>query len=189
MPQENDCANPTKPEAPQKSNMEIWAENECRIREEKEGGANSYGGMCVESALKAFKSLLGDEHSGMSIMFTKEFLNRLIDGDCLTSLTGAEDEWGDFLSEKDSTQQNKRMTSVFRENHDNSTATWIYAVTITDDGGKNWFHGGAGWMIRRVCRKYEKVTFPFYPTFHYRVYCFRLFGTDFLVPYKIRKAK
>ena len=67
--------------------MNDWAEKEAEIRIKQEGGKDSYGGMCVESALKAYKSLCLDGHSGCSIGFTKMFLDRLIDGLPLTPIT------------------------------------------------------------------------------------------------------
>lgn len=42
---------------------------------------------CANSALKAFKSLCGDNHSGMSISFTKNILDKLINRQPLTPIT------------------------------------------------------------------------------------------------------
>ena len=52
-----------------------WAENEVRIACEleapnKKEGEWDYGCACYESALKVFKSLVEDGHSGYSINFT-----------------------------------------------------------------------------------------------------------------------
>ena len=44
-------------------------------------GFSEYGCACYRSALKAFNSLMEDEHSGMSIIgITRNILNRLIAG-------------------------------------------------------------------------------------------------------------
>lgn len=43
--------------------------------------------------MRAFESLLGDGHSGMSIGITKNILNRLIDGKPLTPIEDTEDVW------------------------------------------------------------------------------------------------
>ena len=61
-----------------------WAKKEVEIackREnpDKKEGEFDYGCACYESALKAFKSLCEDGHSGMSIGFTKNILNWLVD--------------------------------------------------------------------------------------------------------------
>lgn len=65
-------------------NMLEWAKNEIAIASKRERGNKpenewDYSCACYDSALNAFESLLGDGHSGMSISFTKNILNRLID--------------------------------------------------------------------------------------------------------------
>lgn len=57
--------------------MYEWAEQECRLACKKENpnfdfdsDDFDYGCNCYKSALKAYKSLLEDEHSGMSFSFT-----------------------------------------------------------------------------------------------------------------------
>lgn len=77
-----------------------WAENEVKLaceRERKVSGTPEgewdYGCACYESALKAFKSLVKDGHSGMSIGFTKHILNRLIDRKPLSPIEDTEDVW------------------------------------------------------------------------------------------------
>ena len=102
--------------------MKDWAENEVRIACEHEKANNTnatdfdYGCACYKSALKAFKSLLEDNHSGMSIIFTKNILNRLIDGKPLTPIEDTEDTW-DYISEDKfgkKMYQCKRMSSLFK---------------------------------------------------------------------------
>lgn len=66
-----------------------WAQREValackREKPDRKEGEFDYGCACYESALKAFNSLLEDGHSGMSIGYTKQILNRLIDGKPLT---------------------------------------------------------------------------------------------------------
>ena len=66
--------------------MSEWAKREIelackrnrgnRLKEEFDDEFN-YGCACYASALKAFKSMLDDAHSGTSIMITKYILNRL----------------------------------------------------------------------------------------------------------------
>ena len=62
----------------EKSKMELWAENEVKIACHRKGDEFDYGCASYESALKAFKTLCKDGHSGASIMFTKAILNRMI---------------------------------------------------------------------------------------------------------------
>ena len=77
-----------------------WAKNEIAIASKRERGDKpegewDYGCACYDSALRAFESLLGDGHSGMSIGFTKNILNRLIDGKPLTPIEDTEEAWGE----------------------------------------------------------------------------------------------
>lgn len=78
--------------------MTEWAKREIEIAIKKERGDGDpnewdYGCACYESAYKAFLSLYEDEHSGCSIGFTKEILNRLIDGKPLTPIEDVPDVW------------------------------------------------------------------------------------------------
>lgn len=68
-----------------------WAKREVELACKRENpdrkeGEFDYGCACYESALKAFKSLCEDGHSGFSIGLTKNILNRLIDGNRLLRL-------------------------------------------------------------------------------------------------------
>ena len=102
----------------EKSNMEIWAENEIKIACERENpnrnkGEWDYGCACYEGAFEAFKTLLGQGHSGYSIGITKHILNRLIDGKPLTPIEDIPESWNECGLNKDGTQiyQCKRMSS------------------------------------------------------------------------------
>ena len=69
--------------------LQEWAKMKLKSHAKRENldrkeGEFDYGCACYESALKAFESLCEDGHSGMSIGFTKQILNRLIDGKPLT---------------------------------------------------------------------------------------------------------
>ena len=77
--------------------LSTWAENECRLACKKENpdynfDSNDfdYGCSCYKSALKAFKSLLEDGHSGASWEFTKRILEKLMDNQPLTPITDAD---------------------------------------------------------------------------------------------------
>ena len=98
-----------------------WAKNEIAIASNRERGNKpenewDYGCACYDSALNAFESLLGDSHSGMSIVFTKNILNRLIDGKPLTPIEDTEDMWNYAHGKKDGSKcyQCKRMSSLFK---------------------------------------------------------------------------
>ena len=116
--------------------MTNWAEQECRIACKKENpeydfdnDGFDYGCSCYKSALKAYRSLMEDGHSGMSFGFTKDILIRLMEGQPLTPITdedffrverGTKDhplEAPEYLKERGlkSNLQCPRMSSLFRE--------------------------------------------------------------------------
>lgn len=75
-----------------------WAKKEVEIACKRENPDKKeeefdYGCACYESALKAFESLCEDGHSGMSIGFTKNILNWLIDGKPLTPIEDTDYIW------------------------------------------------------------------------------------------------
>lgn len=107
----------------EKSSMERWAENEVAIACQRENpdrkdGEWDYGCACYESALKAFRSLCEDGHSGFSIGLTKAILNRLIENKPLLPIEDTDDGWNKCNFErKDGSKeyQSKRMSSLFKK--------------------------------------------------------------------------
>lgn len=74
--------------------MYSWAEQECRLACKKENpdfdfdsDDFDYGCSCYKSALKAYKCLMDDNHSGMSFSFTRGILERLMRESPLTPIT------------------------------------------------------------------------------------------------------
>lgn len=79
--------------------MTEWAEREITAACKREnpnwdGKSFDYGCSCYQSALKAYKSLMGDNHSGYSFAFTKEILKNLLDSIPLTPIVD-----NDFFSD------------------------------------------------------------------------------------------
>ena len=112
--------------------MYEWAEQECRLACKKENpnfdfDSNDfdYGCSCYKSALKAYKCLMGDDHSRMSFSYTRDILERLMREIPLTPITD-EDFYingNESLSTDDdlisrglkSDIQCPRMSSLFRK--------------------------------------------------------------------------
>lgn len=107
--------------------MSDWAAEEVRIaceREraavvETEGGLDAayqeYAEGCYLSALKAYKSLCGDGHSGMSFNITAGILKRLCSGYPLTPIDDTEDVWNMVRETPTKTEyQCRRMFSLFK---------------------------------------------------------------------------
>ena len=102
--------------------MSEWAKNEVRVacdretpdRHEKEW---DYGCACYESALKAYLSLMEDDHSVMSFGLTKNILIRLLEGKPLTPIDDIPSNWENVTGidkKGDVTYQCKRMPSLFK---------------------------------------------------------------------------
>ena len=107
-----------------------WAEQECRLACKKENPNFDFdsddfdsGCSCYKSALKAYKSLVEDEHSGMSFSFTRDILERLMRHEPLTPITDDDFKGGSLIySDEDlasmglkSKIQCPRMSSLFRK--------------------------------------------------------------------------
>lgn len=103
--------------------MSEWAKNEVRIACKREApdraeGEWDYGCACYESALKAYLSLMEDEHSGMSFRFTAGILERLLETKPLTPIEDLPEAWDNPLSKQDDgtvTYQCSRMSSLFKD--------------------------------------------------------------------------
>ena len=103
--------------------MDSWAEREIEILKSKNKPESDeefdYVGECAESALRAYKCLMSDGHSGMSISITAGILNKLIKGQALTSIEDTEDVWnesGGYCDEEKGIKQyqSNRMSSLFK---------------------------------------------------------------------------
>ena len=110
--------------------MYEWAEQECRLACKKENpnfdfdsDDFDYGCSCYKSALKAYKSLAEDGHSGMSFSFTRDILERLMRHEPLTPITDDDFKDGNYLYPDEqlasmglkSKIQCPRMSSLFRK--------------------------------------------------------------------------
>ena len=172
--------------------MYDWAEQECRIACKKENPDFNfdsedfdYGCSCYKSALKAYKSLCEDDHSGASFNFTRIILERLMEGQPLTPITDEDFEGGvSIFSDKDlasrglkSEIQCPRMSSLFRREtldgkvsyNDNNRAYCINIEnpSVTFSSAKD-----------QVVDEFFPITMPYIPEKgKYKVYC-QTFLTD-----------
>ena len=161
------------------SNILDWAEKEVAIACEKENSIKkdrkfNYDCACYESALKAFKSLCNDGHSGLSIKITQSILNRLINGRPLTPIEDTDDVWEKVAQDKDMgycTYQCKRMSSLFKDVYTDGTVEYIdidrsYCVNINNPNDT--YSSG---LIRRIIDKMFPITMPYMPGTTIKVYC------------------
>ena len=149
-----------------------WAAREVALASQKERESAEdkddwdYGVACYESALRAYRSLERDGHSGMSIQITKSILNRLIDGKCLTPIEDDPDIWTKVeFGENDPIQhfQCKRMSSLFKDVAEDGTVTYSdvnRVQLINKESPYIPFRNGFG---TRLIDKMYPITLPYFP--------------------------
>lgn len=143
-----------------------WAKNEVAIANEKESECN-YGFACRDNALRAFESLLRDDHSGMSIGFTKAILDRLIAGKPLTPIEDIEEVWGSpRIDSFDGSKQYqcKRMNSLFKHVAQDGSVTYNdidrYYCTSKKNPQKRWYNG----FVAKIYNEMYPLTLPYMPS-------------------------
>ncbi len=151
-------------------NMIEWAENEIRIalaRENENDSFYQYVKACHESALKAYKSLCGDGHSGMSISVTRNILDRLISHQPLTPIEDTEDVWTEHFWEREDDQnrlyQCNRMTCFWK--HVYPDGTIIYsdnerACGVNMNDPECTYHSG---LTTRIVDELYPIAMPYCP--------------------------
>lgn len=150
--------------------MTEWAENEVKLACKKEnpdwdGESFDYGCSCYQSALKAYKSLCDDGHSGFSFSLTKNILIRLMNSLPLTPIEDTEDVWKMSYKDEDGTviYQCVRKSSLFKDvkkdgsvsYHDNNRC---YCQEI-DDPKDTYINGVAEKFVDELF----PITMPYYP--------------------------
>ena len=149
--------------------MSEWAENEVLLACKKEnpdwdGKSFNYGCSCYQSALKAYKSLCEDRHSGMSFGFTKQILIRLMNGKPLTPIEDVPESWNLVYESEDGTKeyQCRRMYSLFKAVHPDGTVKFHANNYYCKDINTGFTYSGGG--AREILDRYTKpITLPFFP--------------------------
>lgn len=123
-----------------KTTLKEWALNELKRIENTCTDEDSLRvqKMVTKNVMDIITVFDSQNHSGFSANYTINQVIRLLRRIPLTPLTGEEDEWYEPYG-PDNTQQNKRETTVFRRNFDNSTAYDIHGREFSNDGGKTWW--------------------------------------------------
>lgn len=141
--------------------MSEWAEKEVELYKED---CDCYFASCADSALKAFKSLCEDGHSGMSIVFTRDILIRLIDGDPLTAVEDREEDWEKVGEDE---FQHKRMRRLFKTVKNGKTSySDVERVYCKDINSTATYTNG---FITRIIDEMYPITMPYYPNGRYCV--------------------
>ena len=175
-----------------------WAEKEIEIACKKEnpnwdGKSFDYGCACYQSALKAYKSLCEDDHSGFSFNLTKNILIRLmndlplkpITDEDFTSVEPEIKESPKYLKEHGlkSSLQCPRMSGLFREETLDGKITYsnVDRVIMHDANGDEWCHSG---IATRLVDEMFPITMPYYP----KVDKFKVYGETFYMDDGVDKS-
>lgn len=149
-----------------------WAEREVQIACERENpnlkpGEWDYGCACYESALKAYKTLAGDGHSGMSISITRQILNRMLLGKPLTPIVDTPDIWRDCgYTNRDGAKvyQCARMSSLFKDVYPDGRITYNdndkYTAVDINNHNLRWKNG----LVSKIIHELFPVTMPYAPS-------------------------
>ena len=105
--------------------------------------------MINNQILEIIKLFADQGHSGFSSSYAIKIIERLMRWKPIKPLTGEDDEWN---KRRDNCWQNKRCSSVFKEN---GIAYDIDECVISDDGGHRWFYSD---IIPNT-----PITFPYTP--------------------------
>lgn len=155
-----------------------WAIREVEIackreKPDRKEGEWDYGCACYESALKAYKCLVADDHSGMSWGLTRNILMRLMDGKPLTPIYDNEEDWYESRGYNDGNKhyQCKRMSSLFKDVYPDGTVKFSDVDRVRsyniDSPDVPWSNG----MITNMINEMFPITMPYIPEDKpYRVY-------------------
>lgn len=150
--------------------MKNWAEKEVELackhaaKTGRKEGEFEYNRACYKSALKAYNSLIEDGHSAASIQFTKDILNRLIDGKPIIPIEDTDDIWlngfdcGDYVS-----YQCSRMSSLFKKVYNDGHVEYedISRIVCVDGKGLTYHN----YFVRKIITELAgPVTMPYEPS-------------------------
>lgn len=155
-------------------NINEWAEKEVEIACKREREANGtpdgdwdYGAACYESALKAYKALADDDHSGYSWNITRNILIRLMDGKPLTPIEDTEDTWN-LVNDIESggtcaKYQCRRMSGLFKDVYPDGRVEYSDVDRVVcynlDNPNVPYYNG----LSRRIIDEMFPITMPYYP--------------------------
>lgn len=155
-----------------------WAENEIKLKKEFEGkeagGWTPYVNGCLDSALKAYKSLCDDGHSGMSFSITRQILECLMHDIPLTPIEDIPESWGDSygFGENDKRKhfQCVRRSSLFKDINADGTATYhdnnndvLEEMKLSDGHISCLGSGRTTIILKHYCPEALEIKFPYIP--------------------------
>lgn len=163
------------------SDMKEWAKREIELackceRGDKDPNEWDYGVACYESAFKAFKSLMADEHSGTSIGITMSILKRLVQCKPLTPIEDTPDIWHEAGFANSGLVKNlqcSRMGSFWKVIYPDGNVKYVdndRVITYCIDHPTIGWHNG---YIVNLIHEMFPITMPYCPeSTPYKVYIY-----------------
>ena len=150
--------------------MTDWARHEVELACKREApdrneGEWDYGCFCYESALKAYESLVNDNHSGMSWNITKNILIRLMEDKPLTPIEDVPEVWNDVTYGRNDgakTYQCNRILSLFKYVYPDGTVKYNDVqryYCLDNDSNIPYTGGGASDILNKMF----PITMPYSP--------------------------
>lgn len=150
-----------------------WATKEIELVKQRNN--DPYYGACLDSALKAYKCLEEDGHSGASFGITAGILTRLMDGRPLSPITENDFECplnAGYVKQilGDRFRQCPRMSSLFQTENEDGTFTYSDndRVVAYEESNPRWaWHNGT---ISQMIDEMYPITLPYYADEKFKVF-------------------
>lgn len=155
-----------------------WAENEIKLKKEFEGkeagGWTPYINGCLDSALKAYKSLCEDGHSGMSFSITRQILECLMHDIPLTPIEDVPESWCESYGFGDSDKRKHfqciRRSSLFKEIDPDGNVSYhdidnrvLDVVKLKDGHVSALGSSRTDKVLKKYCPEALEIKFPYCP--------------------------
>ena len=137
----------------------------CKKEAPDNQGEWDYGIACYRSALKAYESMIEDEHSGLSWSITREILIRLMKGLPLTPIEDVPEIWSEVTWDMGPGKhyQCVRKTSLFKDVDENGKVSFSDVDRVVVQEGNSdtrWYNG----MASKIVNEKFPITFPYCPS-------------------------
>lgn len=140
---------------------------------DEDRGLGGYVDACLDSALKAYKSLEEDGHSGMSFSITRGILENLMHGIPLTPIEDVPESWSSETSMNPKKLQCIRRSSLFKDINADGTVSYhdidndvLEEMKLCDGHISCLGSGRTTIILKHYCPEALEIKFPYMPPRH-----------------------
>ena len=126
-----------------------WVDKNDQWMQDQDGDSSQE--MICKNILEVLKTIASQGHTGFTIGYLMQKVQRLVDFKPIAPLTGEDDEWRKCPELKGEMYQNKRFSAVFKDGKDGA-AYWQSGKVFVDNTGS----------YTKGRESHVPVTFPFY---------------------------